>query len=146
MNTQHAWGRCRLIFVFPALISPDRVPCRLFANYRRIFFLFLLFWFVRQSRCIPVRFPLFFERALATLYFYQPQLPPIGFVTGCLRFPSEFSSSYSSSVSFAVLVLYPSMLLAFCERDLAALSSAHVLSNMISSARDSLNSSSPPSN
>ena len=94
----------------------------------------------------PARFPLFSERALAAIYFYQPRLLPIGFVAGCLRFPSKFSSSSSSLGSFSVPVLYPVMLLALCEHALADLSSARSLSNEISSTRAASSYLSPPSN
>ena len=83
------------------------------------------------------RFPAIFEHALAAIYFSQPRLPPIGFVAGCLQFPSVFSSSLSSLGSFAVPVAYPAMFLDLCECDLAALSSSRTLSNVFSSAHAS---------
>ena len=94
----------------------------------------------------PARFSIFYERALAAISFSQPRLPPIGFVDGCLRFPSEFFSSSYSSGSVSVPVLYLTMLLALCERALATLSSARALSNATSSARAASNSSYSPSN
>ena len=143
MSPQHAWGQRRLIFVLSTLISSDRVPCCLFAIIRRVFFLFLLFWFVWQSRCIPGHFPRPLQACPCRAFCFPFANSPNRVCCWLLAIPFQIIFFLLFLGIFAVLVLYSATLLAFCESALATLSSPRALLNAISSAHASWNTSSP---